>query len=93
MIRLIVTVLCMIIMPCSAYSQKSGQRMEAQGLKNIAKELPEVRISLMYTRADNFTGKVLYKDREFVGIDEEAINAWTMEQAKKLWGQLNHREY
>ena len=38
-------------------------------------------------------GKVLYKDREFVGIDEDAINAWTMEQAKKLWGELNHRTY
>ncbi len=38
-------------------------------------------------------GKVLYKDREFVGIDEERINAWTMEQSKKLWGSLNHRKY
>ena len=38
-------------------------------------------------------GKVLYKDREFVGIDEERINAWTMEQSKKLWGTLNEREY
>ena len=38
-------------------------------------------------------GKVLYKDREFVGIDEDAINAWTMEQSKKLWGQLNNRVY
>lgn len=38
-------------------------------------------------------GKVLYKDREFVGIDEEKINAWTMEQSKKLWGELNHRVY
>ena len=44
-------------------------------------------------RTTIINGKVLYKDREFVGIDEEAINAWTMEQAKKLWGQLNHREY
>ena len=38
-------------------------------------------------------GKVLYKDREFVDIDEEAINAWTLEQSKKLWGELNHRQY
>ena len=22
-----------------------------------------------------------------------AINAWTMEQSKKLWGELNHRTY
>ena len=44
-------------------------------------------------RTTVINGKVLYKDREFVGIDEDAINAWTMEQAKKLWGELNHRVY
>ena len=44
-------------------------------------------------RTTIINGKVLYKDREFVGIDEEAINAWTLEQSKKLWGELNHREY
>ncbi len=44
-------------------------------------------------RTTVINGKVLYKDREFVGIDEEAINAWTLEQSKKLWGELNHRVY
>ena len=44
-------------------------------------------------RTTIINGKVLYKDREFVGIDEERINAWTMEQSKKLWGELNHRTY
>ena len=44
-------------------------------------------------RTTIINGKVLYKDREFVGIDEEAINAWTMEQSKKLWGALNNRTY
>ena len=38
-------------------------------------------------------GKVLYKDREFVAFDEERINAWTLEQSKKLWGTLNNRTY
>ena len=38
-------------------------------------------------------GKVLMKDRELVGIDEEAVNAHILEQAKLLWGKLNHREY
>ena len=38
-------------------------------------------------------GRVLYKDREFVELDEERINAWTLEQAKVLWGELNGREY
>ena len=44
-------------------------------------------------RTTIINGKVLYKDREFVGIDEEKINAWTMEQSCRLWGRLNHREY
>lgn len=44
-------------------------------------------------RTTMINGKVLYKDREFVGIDEDAINAWTMEQSKKLWGVLNKRQY
>ncbi|MBM6926875.1 putative aminohydrolase SsnA [Pseudoflavonifractor phocaeensis] len=44
-------------------------------------------------RTTIINGKVLYKDREFVNIDEDKINAWTMEQAKKLWGELNHCTY
>ena len=44
-------------------------------------------------RTTIINGKVLYKDREYVDIDEEAINAWTLEQSKKLWGELNHRQY
>ena len=44
-------------------------------------------------RTTIINGKVLYRDREFVGIDEEAINAWSMEESKKLWGELNHRSY
>ena len=44
-------------------------------------------------RTTIINGRVLYKDREFVSIDEERINAWTLEQSKKLWGELNHRTY
>ena len=38
-------------------------------------------------------GKVLMLDRELQGIDEEAVNAHILEEAKKLWGALNHCEY
>ena len=44
-------------------------------------------------RTTVINGKVVYRDREFVNLDEEAVNAWTMEQSKKLWGELNHRTY
>ena len=38
-------------------------------------------------------GKLLMKDRELIGIDEEAENAHILEESKKLWGALNHCEY
>ena len=44
-------------------------------------------------RTTIINGKVVYKDREFVGIDEDKINAWCIEQSKKLWGELNHCTY
>ena len=44
-------------------------------------------------RTTIINGRVLYKDREFVDIDEDKINAFCMEQSKKLWGELNHRSY
>ena len=38
-------------------------------------------------------GKVLMKDRELIGIDEEAENAHILEASKKLWGSLNGCAY
>ena len=38
-------------------------------------------------------GKLLMKDRELVGIDEEAVNARILQASKKLWGALNDRVY
>ena len=38
-------------------------------------------------------GRLLMKDRQLIGIDEEAINAHTLEVSKKLWGRLNGCEY
>lgn len=55
-----------------------ARRMAAQGLKNVADEAPEVRISLMYTRADNFTGRVLY-----TSLCEAYLHPITMKALKK----------
>jgi cytosine/adenosine deaminase-related metal-dependent hydrolase len=38
-------------------------------------------------------GRILMRDRELVGVDEEAENARILEESKKLWGELNHRAY
>ncbi|MEG0779050.1 MAG: putative aminohydrolase SsnA [Oscillospiraceae bacterium] len=38
-------------------------------------------------------GRLLYRDRKFVDLDEEAINARILVASKKLWGELNHEVY
>lgn len=38
------------------------QRMEAQGLVDITTVIPDIHVSLMYARADNFVGRVMYRD-------------------------------
>ena len=44
-------------------------------------------------RTTIINGTVVYLDRQFTKIDEEAMNAEIKEQAKCLWGELNHRKY
>ena len=39
------------------------------------------------------TGRVLMLDRQLTEVDEEAVNAHSLEEAKALWGQLNHCTY
>ena len=34
-------------------------------------------------------GRLLYKDREFVDLDEEKISADIMQAAKELWSSVN----
>lgn len=44
-------------------------------------------------RTTIINGKVLYKDREFTEIDEDAVSARIMGESGKLWGELNHHQY
>ena len=39
-------------------------------------------------RTTIINGRLLYQDRRFTELDEERINAWTMEQSKALWAEL-----
>lgn len=74
---MLLSLLCAAVADAQPLSA-DARRMAAQGLKNIADELPEVRISLMYTRADNFTGKVLYDN-----LKEAYLHPITMEALRK----------
>ena len=38
-------------------------------------------------------GTTAWKQLGYSGVDEDKINAFCMEQSKKLWGELNHRTY
>lgn len=38
-------------------------------------------------------GKLIYKDRAFVELDEDRLNAFILEQAGELWQTLNNRRY
>ncbi len=38
-------------------------------------------------------GKILMRDGELIGVDEEAENAHILEAAQRLWGDLNHCAY
>lgn len=50
-------------------------RMEKQGLVNIQHTDPSIRVSLMYSRADNFTSRVLYADLREAYLHPEAAQA------------------
>lgn len=47
---------------CAQKVSHTAQAMIRQGMVNVADEDPTIHVSLMYSRADNFTGRVLYGD-------------------------------
>lgn len=75
---ILLLILCETVPVEAQMLSADARRMAAQGLKNIADEAPEVRISLMYTRADNFTGRVLY-----TSLREAYLHPITMKALKK----------
>jgi len=53
----------------------AAQRMERAGLVDVARLDTTLRVDLMYARADNFTGKVLYTDLRKAYLRPEAARA------------------
>lgn len=53
----------------------TAQAMERAGYVNVATAVPDIHISLMYARADNFTGRVLYKDLREAYLHPRAAKA------------------
>ncbi|MGN0233714.1 MAG: M15 family metallopeptidase [Bacteroidaceae bacterium] len=54
----------LLLAPISVYAQKSAtaRSMERQGMVDVTTLDSTIHVSLMYSRPDNFTGKILYAD-------------------------------
>ena len=65
-----------VILVMMLVSISSGaQSMKEQGYVNIKDVDPTIRVSLMYTRPDNFTGRVLYTDLKDAYLHPDAAQA------------------
>ena len=73
-----------IVMDYKPYTPFSGENIDGHMLFGMTGRQCQTTIC---------NGKVLMRDRELAGIDEEAENAHILEEAKKLWGGLNHCQY
>lgn len=60
----------------------TAKRMAAQGLVDVSTAAPTVKVSLMYARADNFTGRVLYGDLREAYLHPLAAEALKKAQAR-----------
>jgi len=78
-----------------AQKSKTAQQMAQQGLVDIMSVDSTIQVSLMYSRADNFTGKVLYTDLREAYLHPKAAAALAKAQQalKKLRPELSLKVY
>lgn len=69
--------------------------MEAQGLVDITTVIPDIHVSLMYARADNFVGRVMYRDLHRAYLLPETAEALKRAQAalQKAHPELSLKVY
>ena len=60
----------------------SARHMQQRGLINIQSLDPNILVDLMYAKADNFVGRILYTDLKEAYLHPEAANA--LIKAQKL---------
>lgn len=72
----IVVFISLLAMLCPAFSQsRMEDYLDSLGLVNVRQLDPTLKVDLMYTRADNFTGQVLYDDLHEAYLHPEAARA------------------
>lgn len=76
---------------CPAFSQSRMEHyLDSLGLVDVRKLDPTLKVDLMYTRADNFTGEVLYDELNEAYLHPQAASA--LLQAQKRLKEL-HPDY
>ena len=71
----ILSLLLMTAAMGKAQKSQTALSMERQGLTDVTTLDNTLRVSLMYSRADNFTGRVLYKDLREAYLHPKAARA------------------
>lgn len=71
------------------------RHIKQQGMVDIQQIDPTIKVSLMYSRADNFTGRVLYTDLHHAYLHPQAARALKRAQAelKKRYPNLSLKVY
>lgn len=98
MIRILISFLLTGVFTCTLQAQQpsaTAQAMARQGLVDIHELAPDIPISLMYAQADNFTGRVLYKDLKEAYLHPKAAKALAKAQQilKKSHPELTLKVY
>ena len=80
---------------CFAQQSATAKRMAQQGLVDILSVDSTIWVSLMYSRPDNFTGKILYTDLKEAYLHPKAAAALAKAQQalKKLRPELSLKVY
>lgn len=70
---------------------KTAVSIKQQGYVDVQDEDPTIKVSLMYSRPDNFTGKILYKDLKEAFLHPQAAKALAKAQKelKRLRSDLS----
>lgn len=74
-------IICFFLVPVMMMGQGKGEvsatarKMARQGFVDVTTLDSTIQVSLMYSRADNFTGKVLYKDLREAYLHPKAAKA------------------
>ena len=78
-INLLCLTMCLFSASQSYAQQKTPSKtavsIKQQGYVDVQDEDPTIKVSLMYSRPDNFTGKILYKDLKEAFLHPQAAKA------------------